>query len=347
MLSLVARTKPRADWIKAHFGWILKHPGQKQQIALVCTGDQGTGKSFLCTDFAEAIFGQYAGKASVKALEQQFYIPNYVRKLWVTHDEVVSKPETVEIVKDLIRSNKISGEFKNKDPATYTTYARLAFTSNETNPGLSRGGFDRALFQVTSITAVSEGLLPGQFEEEMNKTAKPFYKSFAAFLQRDDVRQAYVRFLIDCAPDDIAEVESVTHSATHDADVASEQLTPTQLVAKEIIENGTIYGGWDIAMPFRPSHLTSRIKRTVGEMGLRQTVLADAVRDLWVHAGLLEFLPNGEMLFKFKIGALQRLFSDFIGVPLRSHWALKANDDMPNDWREGDPMEPWKGRTQK
>ena len=347
MLSLVTRTKPRAQWIKAHIGWTLKYPGKKQQVALVCTGDQGTGKSFLCTDFAAAVFGQYAGKASVKALENQFYIPSYVRKLWVTHDEVVSKSETIEIVKDLIRSTRISGEFKNKDPATYTTFARLAFTSNETNPGLSRGGADRGLFQVTSITAMSEGLLPGQFEDQMNKTAKPFYKSFAEFLKRDDVRQAYVRLLMDCAPDDISEVEDLTHSAMRDGDVAAEQLTPTQLVAKEIIENGTIYGGWDIAMPFRHSHLNGRIKRAVAEMGLRQTVLADAVRDLWTHAGLLESSPNGEYLFKFKIGALQREFGKYLSVPLRSHWQLKPNDDMPNDYREGDDFVPWKGRNQK
>jgi hypothetical protein len=347
MLSLVARTKPRAAWVKAHFGWTLKHPGRKQQVALVCTGDQGTGKSFLCTDFAEAVFGQYAGKASVKALENQFYIPSYVRKLWVTHDEVVSKSETIEIVKDLIRSTRISGEFKNKDPATYTTYARLAFTSNETNPGLSRGGADRGLFQVTSITAAGEGILPGEFQDRVRKEIAPFYESFYSFLERDDVRQAYVKLLIDCAPEKISEVEDLTHSAMRDADVASEQLTPTQLVAKEILENGTIYGGWDIAMPFRHSHLTTKVKNVANNMGLRQTVLADAVRDLWVHAGLLEFLPSGELLFKFKIGGLQRLFSDFISVPLRSHWQLKPNDDMPNDYREGDDFVPWKGRNQK
>ena len=344
MLSLVTRRHPqRANWIKAHFGWTLKHPGQKQQVALVCTGDQGTGKSFLCSNFAEALFGRYAGKGSVKALDGQFYVASYVRKLWVNHDEVVSKAETIETIKDLIRSTEISGEFKNKDVGMHTTYARLAFTSNEANPGLSRGA-DRGLFQVTSITADSEGLMPGEFQDRMNREAKPFYKDYAAFLKRDDVRQAYVRLLIDCAPDDIAQVEDLTHSAMRDADVAAEQLTPAQLIAKEILENGTIHSGFDIAMPFRAFHMTGRVKRAAKEMGLRQHVSADAILALYTQAGLLESHANGEYLFKFKIGGLQRLFSQVLGVPLRSHWQIEPNDDMPNDYREGDALEPWKGR---
>jgi hypothetical protein len=344
MLSLVTKNhKGRMEWIKAHFGWTLKWPGKKQQVALVCTGDQSTGKTFLCQDFAEAVFGNYAGKGSMKAFEGQFYIPNYIDKLWVNHDEVVSKSEVIETIKDLIRSTKISGEFKNQNPTMHITFARLAFTSNEPNPGLSRGA-DRGIFQVTSITAASEGLLPGEFQDRMNREAKPFYRDYAAFLKRDDVRQAYVRLLIDCAPDDIAQVEDLTHSAMRDADVAAEQLTPVQLVAKEILENGTIHSGFDIAMPFRSFHITQRVKRACREMGFRQPVFSDAVVSVYTQAGLLESLANGEYLFKFKIGALQRLFGQVLGVPLRSHWELEPNDDMPNDWREGDAMEPWKGR---
>lgn len=344
MLSLVTRNhKERADWIKAHFGWTLKHPGQKQQVALVCTGDQSTGKTFLCQDFAGAVFGRYWGKGSIIALERPFYAPNYVSKLWVNHDEVVTKPETIETIKDLIRSTKISGEFKGRDPRTYTTFARLSFTSNEVNPGLSRGA-DRGLFQVTSITAESEGLLPNQFADRMLVTAKPFYASYSAFLQREDVCQTYVKLLIDCAPERIAQVEDLTYSAMRDADVAAEQLTPAQLIAKEILENGTIHSGYDIAMPFRAYHLIGRVRRASKEMGLRQFVSPDAVRALYFQAGLLENLPSGEFMFKFKIGALQRLFGKVLGVPLRSHWEIEPNDDMPNDWRDGDPMEPWKGR---
>lgn len=344
MLSLVTKNhKGRMAWIRAHFGWTLKFPGKKQQVALVCTGDQSTGKTFLCQDFAEAVFGQYAGKGSMKAFEGQFYIPNYINKLWVNHDEVVSKADVIETIKDLIRSTKISGEFKNQNPTIHTTYARLAFTSNEPNPGLSRGA-DRGIFQVTSITAASEGLLPGEFQDRMNQEAKPFYRDYAAFLKRDDVRQAYVKLLIDCAPDNIAQVEDLTHSAMRDADVAAEQLTPAQLVAKEILENGTIHSGFDIAMPFRSFHMGQRVKRACKEMGLRQPVFADAVVALYTQAGLLESHASGEYLFKYKIGALQRLFGQVLGVPLRSHWQLEPNDDMPNDWREGDALEPWKGR---
>ena len=334
----------RANWIKAHMGWTLKHPGQKQQVALVCTGDQGTGKTFLCKDFARAVFDKYASVASVRAMEEPFYIPAYVDKLWVNHDEVVSKSETIEIIKDLIRSTKISGQFKGQDVRVHTTYARLAFTSNEINPGLSRGGSDRGLFQVTSITAMHMGKLPGEFEDWTNKNLKPFYAEYDELLKREEVRRAYVKLLIDCAPAKISDVEDLTHSAMRDADVAAEQLTPVQLIAKEILENGTIHGGFDIAMPFRAFHMAGRVKRAAKDMGMRQHVSADAVLALYAQAGLLESHANGEYLFRFKIGGLQRLFSQVLGVPLRSHWQIEPNDDMPNDYRDGDALEPWKGR---
>lgn len=344
MLSLVTnRHEERAAWIKAHIGWTLKHPGQKQQVALVCTGDQGTGKTFLCKDFAEAVFGKYAGIAAIKSLEGQFYVASYVRKLWVNHDEVVSKPETIEIVKDLVRSTKISGEFKGRDVATYTTYARLAFTSNEANPGLSRG-LDRGIFQVTSITAEGENLLPGEFQDRMNREVKPFYKSFAEFLKRDDVRQTYVKLLIGWAPDSLAQVEDLTHSAMRDLDVARKHLTPEQLVAKTILEEGTIWGGYDIAMPFGPGPFRMRVNKLAGQIGVRNAN-AEAVLDLFIEAGLLQRPQDGKpYLFKFKMGTLQQEFSKFLGVKLYSSWELEPNDYMPNDYRHGDAMEPWKGR---
>ncbi len=344
MLSLVTNgKKPRAEWIKAHIGWTLKHPGKKQQVALVCTGDQGTGKSFLCTNFAQAVFGHYASTASVKALEHPFYMPGYIRKLWVSHDEVVSRSEDIEVIKDLIRSVKISGQRKGVDVSTFTTYARLAFTSNEANPGLSRSGADRGLFQVTSITAASEGLLPAQFQDRMKAEVAPFYEAFAAFLARLDVRQTYVKMLMDCAPERIGQVEDITHSAVRDEDVASEQLTPAQMVAKVILESGTMWGGWDIAMPFGPGNLMQRVKNVARDLGLN-FVGHETVREEFVRAGILRRPEYGNYMFDYKIGALQRLFGQYLGVPLHSHWKLDVNDDMPNDWHSNEDMIPWKGK---
>ena len=345
MLGWVARTPERIAWVKAHFGWTLKHPGQKQQVALVCTGGQGTGKTFLCKDFANAVFDKYASVASVRALEEPFYIPGYVDKLWVNHDEVVTKSDTIEIIKDLIRSTRISGQFKGQNVAVHPVYARLAFTSNETNPGLSRGERDRGLFQVTSISPTTMNMLPGEFERWTGKNLKPFYADFAAFLQRDEVRQTYVKLLMDCAPDTVAEVENVEYSAMHDGEVIGEQLTPAQQIAREIIEEGTIWGGFDIAMPFRQGHLQNCVRRAAKNMGMHGFVSIEAILNLFFDAQILCRPTNGApFLFDYKVGGLVRLFGEFIGVPLHFRWPLEPNDDMPNDWREGDAMEPWKGR---
>ena len=164
MLSLVTnRHAGRAQWIKAHLGWTLKHPGRKQQVALVCTGDQGTGKTFLCTTFAQAVLGKYADTASVRALDGQFYIAGYLGKLWVTHDEFVSSFDNAEILKTLIRGSRVSGEVKGRDTATYTIFARLAFTSNEANPGISRGRDDRVSFRLRALARPLRGFCRANF----------------------------------------------------------------------------------------------------------------------------------------------------------------------------------------
>jgi Family of unknown function (DUF5906) len=344
MLSLVTnRHAGRAQWIKAHFGWTLKYPGQKQQVALICTGDQGTGKSFLCTTFAQAIFGRYADTASVRALDGQFYIAGYIGKLWVSHDEFVSNFDNAEILKTLIRGTRVSGEIKGRDTATYAVFARLAFTSNEANPGISRGREERGVFQVTSITATSEGLLPGEFRTRMLHEVAPFYESYSLFLERPEVRRAYARILIDCAPAKINQVEDLAYSAMRDEEVSRAHLTQGQLVAKIILESGTVHRGYDIAMPFRDEDIFGRVQRLTKEMGIRGLRSSDVLQEFF-NAGILGRMDDGAYLFKWKIGGLHRLYSAYVGVPLHAQWSLGPNDDMFNDYRAGDAMEMWKGR---
>lgn len=345
MLALVTnRNTSRIEWIKAHFGWTLKHPGRKQQVALVCTGDQGTGKSFLCTTFAQAVFGKYADTASVRALGGQFYIAGYLNRLWVSHDEFVSNFDNAEVLKSLIRGVRVSGEIKGQDATTYTIFARLAFTSNEANPGISRGRDDRGLFQVTSISPLTEGMLPTEFNDWRLREIQPFYEAFDEFLRRDDVRQAYVRILMDHAPSKMSEVEDLTHSAMRDIEVARKHLTDKQLVAKAILEDGTIHSGHDIAMPFEMPQLSTRVVAVVKDMGLRRINGEDILSE-FIDAGIITRpLEGSPFLFKYKIGALQRLYGDYLGVPLHSRWRLDINDDMPNDYQYGDPITAWKGR---
>jgi hypothetical protein len=56
-------------------------------------------------------------------------------------------------------------------------------------------------------------------------------------------------------------------------------------------------------------------------------------------------MDNGDYLFKWKIAGLQRLYGVYLGVKLYPPWTFEPNDDRPNDYREGDPMELWKGRN--
>ena len=152
-------------------------------------------------------------------------------------------------------------------------------------------------------------MLPGEFQNRMNAEVKPFYEAYDEFLQRDAVRQAYVSMLIDCAPEKIAEVEDLSHSAMRDEDVARSHLTNAQLVARIIIESGTIHGGHDIAMPFRDPEIFNRVQTVTKEMGIRG-MRPMAVLDEFFNAGILGRMSDGAYLFKWKIGGLQRLYGD-------------------------------------
>ena len=346
MLALVTnRKKPRAEWIKAHFGWTLKHPGRKQQVALVCTGDQGTGKTFLCTTFAQAVFGRYAGTASVRALSGQFYIAGYLDKLWVSHDEFVSNFENAEILKTLIRGTRGFGRDQGpghqelhhlRPPGLHLERSQPWDLERPRRSRIVPGDLDLAHHR-------------GHAAERIPRLAarreiKPFYEAYDQFLQRDDVRQAYVRILMDHAPSKMSEVEDLTHSAMRDVEVARKHLTDKQLVAKAILEDGVIHSGHDIAMPFEMQDLSQRVVAVVKDMGLRR-INAEDILSEYIDAGIIERPADGKpYLFKYKIGALQRLYGDYLGVPLHSRWHLDINDDMPNDYQVGDPITAWKGR---
>jgi hypothetical protein len=139
-------------------------------------------------------------------------------------------------------------------------------------------------------------------------------------------------------------VEDLTHSATRDEDVAREHLNNQQRVAKAILEGGRIHNDQDIAMPFWDSDLSQRVIAASKELGLTRVTIDQVLKE-YIDAGLIKRPAAGKpFLFDYKIAALQRIYGDKLGVPLHSHWTLEPNDDMPNDWREGDAIEPWKGR---
>ena len=128
-----------------------------------------------------------------------------------------------------------------------------------------------------------------------------------------------------------------------DEDVARSHLTNAQLVARIILESGTIHRGYDIAMPFHDQDIFKRVQDLTKEMGIRG-MRPMAVLDEFFNAGILGRMSDGAFLFKWKMAGLQRLYGVYLGVKLHTHHPLEPNDDMPNPFKLGDPMEPWKGR---
>ena len=197
MLSLVTNRHARAvpPGSRRHLGWTLKHPGRKQQVALVCTGDQGTGKSFLCTTFAQAVFPAStpiplaSGRSTVSST-----LPAISASFGSATTSSISNFDNAEIPQDVdpVRLSRVGRDQGARHCDVYDLRPPGIHVKIEANPGISRGRDDRGLFQVTSITAQSEGILPGEFQTRMKKEIAPFYEDYAAFLERDAVRQAYV-----------------------------------------------------------------------------------------------------------------------------------------------------------
>src|SRR5690606_30677607 len=58
LLAYLTRDNPeQIEWVKKWTAWTFQNPGTKQQIAWVCVGGQGVGKSFIGNRFFPALFG--------------------------------------------------------------------------------------------------------------------------------------------------------------------------------------------------------------------------------------------------------------------------------------------------
>lgn len=325
--------KEQIEWIKDWFAWTLQHPATKQQIAWVVVGGMGVGKSFIGNNFAKALFGPLWGSASPQIIDQRFNVSSFLGKMLVFVDEARFNGEAAsDEVKKLIRNVSFHGMEKGVDARDYNIYARLMFAANKFNLNLGNGDTqDRALFYTKAYSREFLSMSDMAFKE-WAEGLKPFFADYAAFLERRDVRQHYMRMMMDRELV-LTTVESTQYSSSNDADIVVNNMTYSRQVARYIVQSGYVMEFTDISTPFTISDMNKRVVDVCKEMNM-PSVQGKRIMDEFTSADVIEtFMDTSGVRtrFKWKIGALHEKFGEATGAPIAPSFVFNEGDYMRND----------------
>lgn len=326
-------------WVKEWFAWTFQYPGIKQQIAWVCVGGQGVGKSFFGNTFASSLMGALWGTASASVISDKFNVGPFIDKMFVFVDEVKFHNEAgTDEVKKLIRNVDVPGRQLYMEGQNYKVYARMMFASNTFDMAIGQKSvLDRALFYTKAYSAQYKGMADSEFRA-WTETLKPWFEEFNAFLQRMDVREHYVHYFrsLELSKQTI---ESIKHSSSEDEDIISANMRPSRRVAKYIIEEGRIIDDMSIEYPFSLAHLGNRITDACTVLGIKP-IRTDLVMAEFKDAGLIG-QHTFNFIFKYKHGTLLEKFGEAISMKLDQRYAFDDSDFGENDTPE--KRRPWKG----
>ena len=320
----------QARWLMEWLSYTLNHPEDKQQIAPFIVGGQGTGKSFFGEVFLGTILGSLQQKAGSKELHGKYGVSYVKHKLLVFVDEVAfTAAYMVDQTKDLIRSSRISGQEKFKDPRTYNNFARFLFTANRYDVGLTQQDTkDRAIFLIKAYDAKRLSLSPSAWDQ-WRYSKIPFFEKFADFLKKDNVSGHFVRMLMDLNPTR-KDVESIEFSCAHDAQFAESNMSIVRHVIHYCIEDCCI-AGFDLHIdnPFTQKNCIDYV------FDVAKKVANGRVDALKVFAelkdmDLIERVGLGKYRTKLKIGSLANDFYEKTGVAVNPRWKLTDDDYGPN-----------------
>lgn len=329
----------KIHWVKTWIAWTFQHPDQKQQIAWVCVGGQGVGKSFMGNRFLPALFGALWGSTSPSIIDQKFNVGPFIDKMMVFIDEAKFHNESgTDEVKKLIRSVDVPGMEKFGEGRNYKIYARIMFASNRLDMNIGQSSaLDRALFYTRTYDAKFKGMTDVQFRAWAD-TLKPWFDEFDAFLNRLDVRQHYFHYFMTLLCDR-HEIESIKHSSSLDEQIVAANMMPSRRIAKMIIEEGRIHEDLSIEYQFSLAQLGARIEAVCQTLHIRP-VRTDLVLNEFTEAGVLTRSGMG-YFFKYREETLLEKFGEAISTPLEKNYAF--TDDDRGDNTEPTRKKAWKG----
>lgn len=232
----------QGDWVKRWIAWIFQHPGDKQQIAWVCVGGQGVGKSFFGNYFMKALLtNELWGAVAPKILDQNFTVGPFKDKMFVFIDEADfnKNPQAADEIKKLIRNTETSGMEKFEEARVFRIFARMMFASNRTSTGISeRDVRDRALFYTRAYDEQYMKMTEMQFRV-WTETLKPFFDDFQKELCDPASVSHFIRYFLDL-PTNRHELESIQLSSSNDPEIALANMSWARRVAKAIVESGWV-----------------------------------------------------------------------------------------------------------
>lgn len=336
---LTCDNEAQADWAKQWLAWTFQHPAQKQQIAWVCVGDQGTGKSFMGNKFMKAIFGALWGTSSASIIDTKFNVGPFLNKMMTFVDEVKFHNEAgTDEIKKLIRSVEVPGMEKFSEGRTYSIYSRIYFASNTFDMSLGQSSvIDRALFYTKAYSAKYKGMTDANFRAWAD-TLKPWFEGFDTFLLRRDVREHYVRYFMDY-PTTKQAVESIRLSSGTDPEITTSNMRPSRRFAKYIIEEGRVVEDLHIDHKFTLINLGERINAVA--MALHQKPpRTELVLKEWTDTGVAARISGGYYFVK-KWGDTIKDFEAAISAPVEPQFELTEKDYGENT--DVDKRASWRG----
>jgi hypothetical protein len=331
-------------WIKDWVAWTFQNPARKQQIALVCVGEQGVGKSFFGDQFMSSLMGRLWGQASSKVMEGVFSVEPFIDKMFTFIDEAKFNGEgSTEEIKKIVRNVNVGGAEKFGHARTYRIFSRVYFASNryDINAGQS-GVVDRALFYVKAYNREHKNMSEMQFRS-WAETLKPWFQEFYDLLQRRDVREHFVYYFMNL-PVDIREIESIKYSSSNDEQIVNANMGWARRVAKFMLEDGRIYEDMAIEYPFTLNDLNRRVAEVSKEMGLKNVQGARVLAE-FADAGLTErIIDGGKAVYRFKYrwGDIMDQFSAATGVTMNPHFEVTGEDRGVNEAKLADRLR-WRG----
>lgn len=345
LLGYMTQDNPQQiEWYKDNVAWLFQHPGKKQQIAPVCVGGQGVGKSFYGNTFMKSILGNLWGAASPKVMEGGFSVEPFIGKMFVFIDEAkFSGDSSIDEIKKLIRNVDVGGAEKFGSSRTYHIYSRLMFASNRFNVGVGQAGtIDRALFYTKAYDKEYLKMTEMEFRE-WTETLKPWFDEFASFLERRDVREHYVRMFMDREVTK-QQVESIKHSSANDPTIVIANMPWTRRIAKRILEEGTVIEQMAMEVPFTEADFNKRVNELTTEMGMRAIQGARVMAE-FEAAGIVGKIRSGGKIyntFLFKQGTCCEQFGKAIGMELTPQFDFGVDDFGENKTEVGARIN-WRG----
>jgi len=347
MLGLLTRDNDaQMKWLKQFIAHIAQKPQEKPQVCPIVIGGQGVGKSAFGNTLMKALFGEMAGTGDAPALsDNKFVITPFIGKLITFIDEVHLEPTAVNIIKKLVREDRISGQMKFGHQHDWYIPSRLLIASNQFEIGLtSADAVDRAFFFIISWTAKTKNMLDNDFLK-WTYTLKPFYTEFVRFLKDLAFRQHLMRYFMDFEVTR-AELEDLKYSSRSDEDVVRSMTSKARDVAREIVAEARVKVDKDITAWFARADVRRAILRVDGRFS---KVEADKVIQEFESAGVLERARRDMYKFKYGYGKLLKVMGDAHNMEIIPQYDPQPGVDWEDNevnspqggasWRGGDPTE--------